>query len=101
MTNRNISEIIKNAELLSEQMEALEQQNDDLQGMLNIAICMLCSNKATLKNRLNADNKYVYWLDVESLDREIAGSFGEYDSPYQAVYGAITEYLDMVERGEV
>jgi len=99
--SNNSRQAIKHIELMSEQMESLEQQNDDLQGMLNTAICMLCSNKATLKNRLNSDNKYVYWLDVESLDREIAGSFGEYDTPYKAVYGAITEYLDMVERGEV
>lgn len=96
----NGRQAIKHIELMSEQIEALEQQNINLSGQLSVAICMLCSNKATLKSKPDG-NKMYYWLNVEHLEQGFSGSFGEYDTPYNAVYGAITEYLEMTENGEV
>ena len=96
MYNRNIREAIKHMELLQEQLESLEKQNEKLTKQLNTAICLLCSNKASVVStfELNGDHyDTTFSLQVEALDGKQSGTFSPESSPYQAVLTGIEEYI--------
>ena len=97
MYNRNIREAIKHMELLQEQLESLEKQNEKLTKQLNTAICLLCSNKASVVKGWPydeaVDGNELYMLHVESLDGNKSGTFSPEDSPYRAVLTGIDEYI--------
>jgi len=102
--SNNIRQAIKHIELMSEQIEALEQQNIKLKEQLNTAICLLCSNKASVVKEptyqgLNDGNE-LYMLHVEALDGNKSGTFSPEESPYKAVLTGIGEYIEyMADNG--
>ncbi len=90
----NSRQAIKHIELMQEQIQALEQQNEKLKEQLNTAICLLCSNKASVvKQWEQAASLYTYALFVEALNREDSGSFSPEDNPYKAVLTGIEEFI--------
>lgn len=100
MTSRNIREAIKHVELLQEQLESLENQNEKLTKQLNTAICLLCSNRASVVSNKDTDTYWnppvevvTYQLQVQELDGEQHGEFSPESSPYQAVLTGIDEYI--------
>jgi hypothetical protein len=93
MYNRNIREAIKHMELLQEQLESLENQNEKLQQQLSTAICLLCSNKASVVNQ-DEDGTPLFSLQVEALDGKQSGTFSPEATPYQAVLTGIEEYIE-------
>jgi len=93
--NRNIREAIKHMELLQEQLESLEQHNEKLTEQLNTAICLLCSNKASVVATYELDG---WQLQVEALDGKETGQFSPEGSPYKAVLTGINEYIEYSER---
>ena len=91
--NINYKQVIKYVDLMSEQIQALEQQNAVLSARLNTAICLLCSNKASVvKQWEQAASLYTYTLFVEELNGSNSGSFSPESTPYQAVLTGIEEY---------
>lgn len=103
MYNRNIKEAIKHMELLQEQLSSLEQQNEKLKEQLNTAICLLCSNKASvIKEPLlpglnDGENERGWQLQVETLDGNQSGTFSPESTPYQAVLTGIEEYIEFMK----
>lgn len=100
--NRNYKEAIKYVDLMSEQIQALEQQNTKLKEQLNVAICLLCSNKAKVTKQLECvdDPYYTYSLYVEDLNGVDSGSFSPEATQYQAVLTGIDEYIEyMADNG--
>ena len=93
MYNRNIREAIKHMELLQEQLESLENQNEKLLEQLTIAICLLCSNKASVVNQ-DEGGTPLFSLQVEALDGNQSGIFSPEDTPYKAVLTGIDEYIE-------
>ena len=92
--NINYKQAIKYVDLMSEQIQALEQQNAVLSARLNTAICLLCSNKASVvKQWEQAASLYTYTLFVEELNGSNSGSFSPESTPYQAVLTGIEEYI--------
>jgi len=92
--NINYKQVIKYVDLMSEQIQALEQQNAVLSARLNTAICLLCSNKASVvKQWEQAASLYTYTLFVEELNGSNSGSFSPESTPYQAVLIGIEEYI--------
>lgn len=90
----NSRQAIKYIELMSEQIQALEQRNEKLKQQLNTAICLLCSNKASVaKQWEQAASLYTYTLFVEELNGSNSGSFSPESTPYQAVLTGIEEYI--------
>lgn len=99
--NRNIREAIKHMELLQEQLESLEQHNERLTEQLNTAICLLCSNKASVVATYELDGDHYnisYHLQVQELDGDGAGAFSAEGNPYKAVLTGIKEYIEYSER---
>lgn len=99
--NRNIREAIKHMEMLQEQLESLEQHNERLTEQLNTAICLLCSNKASVVATYELDGDHYdtsYHLQVEALDGKETGQFSPEGSPYKAVLTGIREYIEYSER---
>lgn len=97
----NSRQAIKHIELMSEQIQALEQQNAVLSARLNTAICLLCSNKASVvKQWEQAASLYTYALFVEELNGEDSGSFSPESTPYQAVLTGIGEYIQYMKEQE-
>jgi len=99
--NRNIREAIKHMEILQEQLESLEQHNERLTEQLNTAICLLCSNKASVVATYELDGDHYnisYHLQVEALDGKEIGQFSPEGSPYKAVLTGINEYIEYSER---
>lgn len=102
----NSRQAIKHIELMSEQIQALEQQNTKLKEQLNTAICLLCSNKANVVQYVEAlydregsygkqtGSRTTYALFVEALNGSDSGSFSPESTPYQAVLTGIDEYID-------
>lgn len=91
----NSRQAIKHIELMSEQIQALEQQNTKLREQLNTAICLLCSNKASVvKHWEQAASLYTYSLFVEALDGKDSGRFSPEDNPYKAVLTGIEEFIE-------
>ena len=104
MTSRNIREAIKHMELLQEQLESLENQNEKLTKQLNTAICLLCSNKASvIKEPLLPGLSYDegWQLEVEELDGTETGAFSPELTPYQAVLTGIDEYIQYMADNSV
>lgn len=104
MYNRNIREAIKHMELLQEQLESLEGQNEKLTKQLNTAICLLCSNKASVVTtfELNGDHyDTTFSLQVEALDGKQSGTFSPEATPYQAVLTGIDEYIEYMADNNV
>lgn len=98
----NSRQAIKNIELMQEQIQALEQQNAVLSARLNTAICLLCSNKASVvKQWEQAASLYTYALFVEALNGEDSGSFSPEDNPYKAVLTGIDEYIQYMADNNV
>ena len=96
MYNRNIREAIKHIELIQEQLECVERHNEKLTKQLNTAICLLCSNKASvIKEPLLPGLSYDegWQLVVEHLDGTETGAFSPESTPYQAVLTGIEEYI--------
>lgn len=103
--NNNYRQAIKYVDLMSEQIQALEQQNTKLKEQLNTAICLLCSNKVSVVQYVEAlydrDDRYgkqtgsvtTYALFVEALNGSDSGSFSPESTPYQAVLTGIEEYI--------
>lgn len=92
--NSNYKQAIKYVDLMSEQIQALEQHNAVLSARLNTAICLLCSNKASVvKQWEQAASLYTYTLFVEELNGSNSGSFSPESTPYQAVLTGIEEYI--------
>ena len=90
----NSRQAIKYVDLMSEQIQALEQRNEKLKQQLNTAICLLCSNKASVvKQWEQAASLYTYTLFVEELNGSNSGSFSPESTPYQAVLTGIEEYI--------
>lgn len=101
----NSRQAIKHIELMSEQIQALEQQNAVLSAQLNTAICLLCSNKASVGYNVEVtydrDDRYgkqtgsvtTYSLFVEELNGTSSGRFSPESTPYQAVLTGIDEYI--------
>lgn len=97
----NSRQAIKYIELMSEQIQALEQQNEKLKQQLNTAICLLCSNKASVaKQWEQAASLYTYALFVEELNGTDTGSFSPEDNPYKAVLTGIEEYIQYMKEQE-
>ena len=101
MYNRNIKEAIKHMELLQEQLASLEQRNDMLTKQLNTAICLLCSNKASVVQNVELEDGSDHYttsfcLQVEALDGKQHGEFSPEATPYQAVLTGIDEYIEYV-----
>jgi len=94
--SNNIRQAIKHIELMSEQIEALEQQNIKLKEQLNTAICLLCSNKASVVYEQHIGKVY-YSLHVEALDGNNSGTFSPEESPYKAVLTGVDEYLEYMK----
>ena len=93
--NINYKQVIKYVDLMSEQIQALEQQNAVLSARLNTAICLLCSNKASVvKQWEQAASLYTYTLFVEELNGSNSGSFSPETSPYKAVLTGIEEFIE-------
>lgn len=93
----NSRQAIKYIELMQEQVEALEQQNAVLSERLNTAICLLCSNKASVIKTLELSGDHYdahYSLGVEALDGKHSGTFSPEATPYQAVLTGIDEYIE-------
>lgn len=87
-------------ELLQERLESLEQRNEKLTEQLNTAICLLCSNKASVVATYELDGDHYntsYHLQVEALDGKETGQFSPEDSPYKAVLTGIREYIEYRE----
>ena len=89
-------------ELLQEQLESLEQRNEKLTEQLNTAICLLCSNKASVVKNVELEDgsdHYItsFSLQVEALDGKETGQFSPEDSPYKAVLTGIREYIEYRE----
>lgn len=99
--NRNYKEAIKYVDLMSEQIQALEQQNTKLKEQLNTAICLLCSNKAKVMRWWDDDaSMYVNALHVQELYGDETGQFSPEDNPYKAVLTGIDEYIEyMADNG--
>lgn len=110
--NINYKQAIKHVDLMSEQIQALEQQNEKLKEQLNTAICLLCSNKASVIKAVEAtydwDGRYgtqtgsvtTYALQVEELNGTDTGSFSPESTPYQAVLTGIGEYIQYMKEQE-
>lgn len=108
MYNRNIREAIKHMEILQEQLESLENQNEKLVEQLNTAICLLCSNKASVVSNKDTDAYWnppvevvTYQLQVRELDGEQHGEFSPESTPYQAVLTGIDEYIEYMADNSV
>lgn len=98
--NRNYKEAIKHVDLMSEQIQALEQQNTKLKEQLNVAICLLCSNKASVVKGWPEWEDELYMLHVTALDGTRDGTFSPEATPYQAVLTGIGEYIEyMADNG--
>lgn len=94
----NSRQAIKHIELMQEQIQALEQQNAVLSARLNTAICLLCSNKASVvKQWERAASLYTYALFVDALNGEDSGSFSPESTPYRAVLTGIEEYIEYMQ----
>lgn len=103
MYNRNIKEAIKHMELLQEQLESLERQNEKLKEQLNTAICLLCSNKASVVKQVELSGDHydtTFSLQVEALDGNQSGMFSPEATPYQAVLTGIEEYIEYMADNE-
>lgn len=96
----NSRQAIKHIELMQEQIQALEQHNEKLTKQLNTAICLLCSNKASvIKEPLlpglnDGENERGWQLEVEELNGTETGAFSPESTPYQAVLTGIDEYIE-------
>ena len=87
---------IKHIELMQEQIKALEQQNINLSEQLNVAICILCSNKGYVVLEYK-DGHPTYSLHVGALDGTETGAFSPEKTAYEAVLTGIEEYIEYME----
>ena len=99
----NSRQAIKHIELMQEQIQALEQHNEKLTKQLNTAICLLCSNRASVvKEPLlpGLSDEEGWQLEVEELDGTETGAFSPELTPYQAVLTGIDEYIQYMKEQE-
>ncbi len=96
----NSRQAIKYIELMSEQIQALEQRNEKLKQQLNTAICLLCSNKGYVVLEYK-DGHPTYSLHVGALDGTETGAFSPEKTAYEAVLTGIEEYIEYQNRKEV